>query len=102
MGSRRFLLSFLFVILTFPLLAQTGITSSRLGDNTGEDWEPAIVAADGPNVYALWPHFAATPYLDSAGATCLPFSAKVKSGTASSYMYFQASANSASRARLLR
>jgi len=53
-------------------LAQTGITSHRLGDNTGEDWEPAILA-DGNYVYAFWPHYLATTLKDSSGATCMPF-----------------------------
>ncbi len=73
-------------------VASADITSVRLGDNTGEDWEPAIVV-DGAYVYALWPHYLATSLHDSTGATCMPFSAKVKGGTTSSYMYFQSSSN---------
>jgi hypothetical protein len=72
--------------------ALADITSVQLGDNTGEDWEPAIVA-DGAYVYALWPHYLATSLHDSSGATCMPFSNKGKAGTASSYMYFQSSSN---------
>src|SRR5215831_13999080 len=73
-------------------VASADITSVRLGDNTGEDWEPAIIV-DGGYVYALWPHYLATSLRDSTGATCMPFSAKVKGGTTSSYMYFQSSSN---------
>ena len=70
------------------------ITSTRLGDNSGEDWEPAILA-DGAYVYALWPHYLATTLHDSAGATCMPFSTKGagKNNTTSSYMYFQSSSD---------
>src|SRR5258708_40131236 len=57
----------LFLLSTLPGFAQTGITSYRLGDNTGEDWEPAVLA-DGSYVYAFWPHYLATPYRDSSGA----------------------------------
>ncbi len=70
-------------------LAQSGITSHRLGDNTGTDWEPAILA-DGNHVYAFWPHYAATTYMDSSGAICMPFKGSGKHST-SSYMYFQSS-----------
>src|SRR5215469_12278129 len=42
----------LFLLSTFPMFGQGTIASYRLGDNTGEDWEPAIVA-DGSYVYAL-------------------------------------------------
>jgi hypothetical protein len=75
-------------------LAQT-IQSYRLGDNTGEDWEPAILA-DGTYVYAMWPHYLPTTYHDSSGATCMPYSPKGggKNNTTSSYMYFQSSGNS--------
>ena len=48
---------------------------------------------DGSYVYALWPHFAATPYKDTSGATCMPFSSKGKGGTTTAYMYFQMSNN---------
>ena len=47
------------MLFSLPSLAQ--IASTRLGDGTGEDWEPAIMLFDGSYVYALWPHFAATP-----------------------------------------
>src|SRR5207248_5427652 len=82
--------SLLFVI---PVLSQTAIT--RLGDGTGEDWEPAVMAFTGTYAYALWPHFAATTYKDTSGATCMPFSAKCggKNNTTSAYMYFQMSFN---------
>jgi len=50
----------LFLLSIFSGFVQTGITSYRLGDNTGEDWEPAILA-DGSNLYALWPHFPCRP-----------------------------------------
>ena len=82
----------LFVVslfLSVSAFAQTGITSHRLGDGTGEDWEPAILA-DGQHVYAFWPHYAATALHDSSGATCMPFKGTGKR-TTSSYMYFQAS-----------
>ena len=90
-------LTSLFFLLTLTALAQTGIASHRLGDNTGEDWEPAILA-DGTYVYALWPHYLATSYVDSSGATCMPFAPKGggKNNTTSSYMYFQSSSNGGS------
>jgi hypothetical protein len=73
------------------------ITSVALGDNTGEDWEPAILA-DGAHVYALWPHYRPTTLHDSSSATCLPYSNKGggKNRTTSSYMYFQSSSNGGS------
>jgi hypothetical protein len=83
--------AWLFLLSTFPIFAQTGITSYRLGDNTGEDWEPAILA-DGNYVYAFWPHYLATTYKDSSGATCMPFKGAGKK-TTSSYMYFQSSSD---------
>ena len=81
-------------IAAATLTAQT-IQSNRLGDGTGEDWEPAIVAADANYIYAMWPHYASTTYLDTSGAKCLPYSPKGggKNGTSGSYMYFQSSAN---------
>lgn len=81
-------LSMLFSVSSFAQIA-----SARLGDGTGEDWEPAVMAFDGSYAYALWPHFAATTYKDTSGATCLPYSAKAKSGTTTAYMYFQMSNN---------
>ena len=81
----------LFLLSTFSGFAQTGITSFRLGDNTGEDWEPAILA-DGNYVYAFWPHYLATTYKDSSGATCMPSKGAGKK-TTSSYMYFQSSSD---------
>ena len=74
--------------------AHADITSYQLGDKTGEDWEPAIVA-DGAYVYAYWPHYLATTYNDSSGATCMPYSTKGggKNNTSASYMYFQSSTN---------
>ena len=92
---RIFRLTFaLFLPLLFSLPSLSQITSTRLGDGTGEDWEPAIVA-DGSYVYALWPHYAATSYKDTSGATCMPFSLKGggKNNTAAAYMYFQMSFN---------
>src|SRR5208337_1669135 len=83
------------LLCSLPGLSQTGITSYRLGDNTGEDWEPAILA-DGRYVYAFWPHYLATSYKDSSGATCMPFSAKAKRNATSSYMYFQSSSDGGS------
>jgi hypothetical protein len=83
---------------TFALAAgaaHADITTYQLGDRTGEDWEPAI-AVDGNYVYAFWPHYLATTYTDSSGATCKPFSSKIKNGTTSSYMYFQSSSNGGS------
>jgi hypothetical protein len=68
------------------------IASVQLGDRTGEDWEPAVLA-DGAYVYAFWPHYLATTLKDSSGATCMPFSAKVKANTTSSYMYLQRSSD---------
>src|SRR5215471_17503987 len=79
------------LFLSLQALAQPGITSQRLGDGTGEDWEPAILA-DGTHVYAFWPHYAATALTDSSGATCMPFKGTGKR-TTSSYMYFQSSAD---------
>jgi hypothetical protein len=79
------------VLFSLPSLAQ--IATTRLGDGTGEDWEPAIMVFDGSYAYAFWPHFAATTYKDTSGATCMPFSAKAKSGTTTAYMYFQMSNN---------
>ena len=79
------------VLFSLPSLAQ--ITSTRLGDGTGEDWEPAVMLFDGSYVYALWPHFAATTYKDTTGATCIPYSKKPKTGTTTAYMYFQMSNN---------
>jgi hypothetical protein len=71
----------------------SSISSFRLGDNTGEDWEPAIIA-DGSYVYEFWPHYAATSYKDTSGATCMPFGSKGgNGGTTTSYMYFQSSSN---------
>lgn len=95
MSLRETFVAALLLVSSLPALAQSGITSFRLGDNTGQDWEPAIVA-DGSYVYAFWPHYLATSYKDSSGATCKPFSVKVKSGTTSSYMYFQVSGNGGS------
>ena len=82
----------LFLLSTFRMFGQGTITSYRLGDNTGEDWEPAIVA-DGSYVYVLWPHYAATSYLDSSGATCLPYNPKGTGPSTIDYMYFQSSSN---------
>src|SRR5690349_14768191 len=78
-------------------VAHADVTSYQLGDKTGEDWEPAIVA-DGGYVYALWPHYLATTYTDSTGATCMPYSTKGggKNNTTSSYMYFQSSSSGGS------
>ena len=85
------------LVTSLPSLTKTGVTSYRLGDNTGEDWEPAILA-DGDYVYAFWPHYLPTSYTDSSGATCMPFSAKGggKNNTTSSYMYFQSSSDAGS------
>jgi hypothetical protein len=75
-------------------VATADITSVRLGDQTGQDWEPAILA-DGDHVYAFWPHYLATSLHDSADAVCMPFSSKTHGNntTTSSYMYFQSSSN---------
>lgn len=82
------------LLTSLPCLTQTGVLSYRLGDHTGEDWEPAILA-DGSYVYAFWPHYLPTSYTDSSGATCMRFSAKGggKNNTTSSYMYFQSSSD---------
>ena len=84
----------LLLLATFVLSAHAAaadITTKQLGDNTGEDWEPAILA-DGASVYALWPHYLATSLPDSTGTACMPFSTSGHgSSTTSSYMYFQAS-----------
>jgi len=77
--------------VAIPAVAQSGIASFRLGDNTGEDWEPAILV-DGSHVYAFWPHYLATTYTDSSGATCMPFGGNGKH-TTSAYMYFQSSSD---------
>ena len=82
----------LFLLWTFPMFGQGTIASYRLGDNSGEDWEPAIVA-DGSYVYALWPHYAATSYHDSSGATCIPYNPKGTGNTTIDYMYFQSSSD---------
>jgi len=89
---RSALLSGAFALATN--VAAADITSFQLGDNTGEDWEPAILA-DGANVYAFWPHYLPTSLHDSSGATCMPFSTKGggKNNTTSSYMYFQSSSD---------
>ncbi|HXD52376.1 MAG TPA: hypothetical protein VN689_10815, partial [Burkholderiales bacterium] len=58
------------LFMAIPGLAQSGISSFRLGDNTGEDWEPAILT-DGSHVYAFWPHYLPTNHVDSSGATCM-------------------------------
>jgi len=79
------------LFMAIPGLAQSGISSFRLGDNTGEDWEPAILT-DGSHVYAFWPHYLPTNHVDSSGATCMPFKGAGKH-TTSSYMYFQASSD---------
>ena len=81
------------LLLLFCITSAAQIASTRLGDGTGEDWEPAVMAFQGSYVYALWPHFGATTYKDTSGATCLPFSKKVKAGTTTAYMYFQMSNN---------
>src|SRR5437588_974914 len=91
MNLRKTFLAALLLVSTVPVLAQSGITSFRLGDNTGEDWEPAIVT-DGNYVYAFWPHYLATAYKDSSGATCMPFKGAGRK-TTSSYMYFQSSSD---------
>jgi hypothetical protein len=77
--------------------ARADINSYQLGDRTGEDWEPAIVV-DGSYVYAYWPHYFATTYKDSSGATCMPYSNKGggRNNTTSAYMYFQSSSNGGS------
>src|SRR5215467_14504437 len=82
---------FLSLLLSIPSLSQ--VTSTRLGDGTGEDWEPAVMAFTGTYVYALWPHFGPTPYKDTSGATCMPYSQKAKANTTTAYMYFQMSNN---------
>jgi len=89
---RSILLNGAFALAAHAVAAD--ITSKQLGDNTGEDWEPAILA-DGGYVYALWPHYLATSLHDSSGATCMPFSTKGggKNNTTSSYMYFQSSSD---------
>lgn len=79
------------LLVSIPAWSQ--ITSTRLGDGTGEDWEPAVMAFTGTYVYALWPHFGPTTYKDTSGATCLPYSKKAKAGTTTAYMYFQMSNN---------
>jgi len=81
----------LFFIAQSGLALAAGITSQRIGDGTGEDWEPAILV-DGNHVYAFWPHYLATTYADSSGTTCMPFKGAGKH-TTSSYMYFQSSSD---------
>ena len=78
----------------FSLLSLAQIASTRLGDGTGDDWEPAIVA-DGSYVYAFWPHYAATNYNDTSGSACMSWSPKGggNNNRTSSYMYFQMSYN---------
>lgn len=79
--------------LPFSLPSFSQIASTRLGDGTGEDWEPAVMAYTGTYAYALWPHFGPTTYKDTSGATCMPYSAKAKANTTTAYMYFQMSNN---------
>jgi hypothetical protein len=81
-------------LLLAATTATADIASTRLGDGTGEDWEPAILA-DGAHVYALWPHYLPTSLKDSSAATCMPYSSKGggKNNTTSSYMYFQSSSD---------
>jgi hypothetical protein len=81
------------MIGSVALIARADNASFRLGDNTGEDWEPAI-AADGGYVYAYWPHYLPTTLKDSSGATCMPYSAKGHgTSSTSAYMYLQVSSN---------
>ena len=91
---RPIALTLLFFLSVLPCFAQTGIATTRLGDGTGEDWEPAIVA-DGSNVYAFWPHYGSTTYPDSSGSTCMPFAPNGggNKGVTYAYMYFQSSSN---------
>jgi hypothetical protein len=79
------------LLLVLPCFAHAGIASFRIGDGTGEDWEPAVLV-DGSHVYAFWPHYLATTHADSSGATCMPFKGAGKH-TTSSYMYFQSSSD---------
>jgi BNR/Asp-box repeat len=90
-------MTFLAVIGFTAGAARADIASFRLGDTSGEDWEPAI-AADGGYVYAYWPHFMPTTLKDSSGATCMPYSTKGggKNNTTSAYMYLQVSTNGGS------
>ncbi len=81
------------LLLLFCVASVAQIATTRLGDGTGEDWEPAVMAFQGSYVYALWPHFGPTTYKDTSGATCMPYSAKAKAGTTTAYMYFQMSNN---------
>src|SRR5262249_45891681 len=83
--------------LMLSVAARADITSYRLGDGSGEDWEPAIVA-DGNYGYALWPHFLPTTYKDSSRAICMGFSTRGggKNNTTGAYMYFQSSSNGGS------
>lgn len=94
MNGLKKILMILLLLTNLPSLAQTGLASFRLGDNTGEDWEPAILA-DGSYVYSLWPHYLPTTYTDTSGTTCMPYSPKGggKNNTTSSYMYFESSSN---------
>src|SRR6516162_7137550 len=89
MTMSKAVLVLLSVLFSIPSSSQ--VPTTRLGDGTGEDWEPAVMAFTGTYVYALWPHFAATTYKDTSGATCMPYSAKAKAGTTTAYMYFQMS-----------
>ena len=94
MRLRHIAATFAATSFTVAQAAHADITAYQLGDKTGEDWEPAI-AADGAYVYAYWPHYLATTYKDSTGATCMPYSPKGggKNNTTSAYMYFQSSGN---------
>jgi hypothetical protein len=84
-----------FLLLTLPSFAQ--ISATRLGDGTGEDWEPAVMVFDGSYTYAFWPHYASTTYKDTSGATCMAWTSKGghKNNTTSAYMYFQMAFNGA-------
>jgi hypothetical protein len=84
-----------FLLLTLPSFAQ--ISATRLGDATGEDWEPAVMVFDGSYTYAFWPHYASTTYKDTSGATCMAWTSKGghKNNTTSAYMYFQMAFNGA-------
>jgi len=79
----------------FSVSSFAQIASTRLGDGTGEDWEPAVMAFQGSYAYAFWPHYASTTYKDTSGATCMGWSLKGggKNNTTGAYMYFQMSNN---------
>jgi hypothetical protein len=72
-------------LLCFAAHAHADIAVTQVGFANGDDWEPSI-AADGQNIYVLWPHFGAPTQPDTSGATC-------QTNQTTSWMYFQRSSD---------